>query len=183
MGRCRENDNAWIMHREMACERRKRWHSRTDTYTFPECIISSLTSWPPSHVWTTKPQSKRLNVSISILAFQMYVLLVHGHTVSFSFPLCPQLLWVCIKAWGCEGKACWQDWGLNPTSAMCSPGPGDAGKQLAEVSFNAEGTSQRGTCALTQPKAHLLRQPDKTVTEKDQKSRTIVSIDLLTCRG
>lgn len=86
--RCRENDNAWIMHRVTACERKKRWHSRTDTYTSHECIISSLTSWPPSHVWTAKPQSKRLNVSISILAFQMYVLLVHGHTVSFSFPLC-----------------------------------------------------------------------------------------------
>lgn len=156
MGRRGEKGNAWIMHRETTCERKKRWHSRTDTYTSPECIISSLTSRPPSHVWTTKPQSKRLNVSISILAFQMYVLLVDGHTVSFSFPLCPPAS-VCLY----KSLVVWRQGllaGLRFESHQCHVQPVARGCWKAigwSFSLSAEGMSQCSTCALTQTKDHL----------------------------
>lgn len=90
------------------------------------------------------------------MCFWYTVIQCHFHSLSVPQPLC-----ACIKDWGCEGKACWQDWSLNPISALCSPWPGDAGKQLAEVSLDAEGTSQGGTSVPTQTKAHLQRQIHK----------------------
>lgn len=99
------------------------------------------------------------------MCFWYTVIQCHFHSLSVPQPLC-----ACIKDWGCEGKACWQDWSLNPINAMCSPCPGDAGKQLAEVSLSAEGTSQGGTSALTQTKAHLQRQLHKTGIWKRSKN-------------